>query len=191
MKSEKRKTFVAREDLLKSINETAKRNGLSMYESINETLSLAIHANEKGINLRTAIEEEDLLKTAHERGFVLGLENLWFDMAELACHSSMDKAISIWHNAGIWFASHYSMGSADDPIKSFKNDMKTFTWNVPEFELSNDQKNVSVRVINPRFSESYANLFSAFIEGALQTLGCKIVSKEVSNGSVRITAVRK
>lgn len=191
MKTEKRKTFVAREDLLQKINEIAKRNGLSMYESINEVFDLAIQASEKGISLRTSIQEQSTLRRAREKGFVLELENLWYEMAELAYQGDREKALDAWQNTGIWFASQYAVGSSDEPLEAFKKDIKTFTWNVPEFEFSHNQSTVSVRVINPRFSEFYALLFASFMEGALKTLGCKITNREVSNGSVRLTALRK
>jgi len=191
MKPEKRKTFVAREDLLQKINEIAKRNGLSMYESVNEVFDLAIQASEKGISLRASLQEHGLLRSARERGFVLELENLQYEMAELAYRGNQEKALDAWHSTGVWFASQYAVGNEDESLEAFKKDIKTFTWNVPEFEFTYDQNDIAIRVINPRFSESYAMLFASFLEGALKALGCKIVHREVSNGSVRLYALRK
>jgi hypothetical protein len=191
MKSEKRRTFVAREDLLKQINEMAKKNGRSMYESINETLGLSVEAAEKGINLRVAIEQQGILKAARERGFVLGLENLWFDMAELVSSCNKEEALKAWKNTGVWFASRYSIEAEGDPLESFKKDMKTFMWNIPEFDLSSKGENVILRIINPRFSMSYSLLLTSFLEGIFDTLGYLIATKEVSNGSIRLIAVKK
>ena len=190
MKGEKRKTFVAREDLLQQINEMAKKNGRSMYESINETLDLSIEAAGKGLNLRTAIQQQELLKTARERGFVLWLENLWFDMAELVCSCAKDDALKIWKNTGIWFASRYSHEATGDPIECFKDDLKTYMCNVPEFDLSRISGEIALRVINPSFSESYSLLLAAFFEGAIETFGYSLKTKEVSNGSIRLIAVK-
>jgi hypothetical protein len=69
--------------------------------------------------------------------------------------------------------------------------MKTFMWNIPEFDLSRNLTGITLRVINPRFSASYALLLSAFFEGALETLGHSVTTREVSNGSIRLIAVKK
>jgi len=136
------------------------------------------------------MEERNLLKVARERGFILGLENIWFDMAELTCISDREKAAEIWRNAGVWFASRYAMESNGDAVRSLEKELKAFIWNMPEFKLSQGTNELSVRIINPRFSESYSVLFAAFMEGALEALGYAVKSQEVSSGSVRLAAVK-
>ena len=190
MKSEKRRTFVAREDLLSQMNSLAKKSGRSMYDAINETFEMAVRADQAGINLRRAIDEQGLIRDAREKGFILGLENLWLEMASIAYADSREELLRAWNDAGTWFAKRY-LADEEDPIKSFARDMKKFFWNVPELEISASRSEVAVRAMSPRFGESYANLFAAFIEGALEAMDCAIRSREVSNGSVRITALRK
>jgi hypothetical protein len=190
MKSEKRRTFVAREDLLTQMNDLAKKSGRSMYDAINETFEMALMANEEGINLREALEEKGLIKDAREKGFIMGLENLWLDMAEIACANSRVEALRAWNGAGLWLAKRY-LADNDDPVKAFSKDVKNFFWNIPDFEISTIKSEIAVRAISPKFTESYASLFSAFIEGALEAMDFAIESREVSNGSVRITGLRK
>ena len=60
MGNEKRKTFVARDDLLSKLNEIAKLNGKSLYETVNEIFELTIHAHSKGIMLKDAIHSTSL-----------------------------------------------------------------------------------------------------------------------------------
>lgn len=190
MKSEKRRTFVAREDLLTHMNDLAKKSGRSMYDAINETFEVAIRADKEGISLRKAIDEQGTFRDAREKGFILGLENLWLDMAEMAYANSKTAAVKAWNSAGIWFAKRY-LADEENPVHSFSKDVKKFFWNVPEFEISTTRSEISVRAISPRFTEPYANLFSAFIEGALEAMDFAVASREVSNGSVRITGLRK
>jgi hypothetical protein len=190
MKSEKRRTFVAREGLLTQMNDLAKKSGRSMYDAINEIFEMALKANEEGLNLREAVEERGLIKNAREKGFIMGLENLWLDMAEIACNNSREEALRAWNDAGIWLAKRY-LADDDDPIKAFSKDVKKFFWNVPDFEISTTKSEITVRALSPKFTESYASLFSAFIEGALEAMDFDIESREVSNGSVRITGLRK
>jgi len=190
MKSERRRTFVAREDLLSQINELAKKSGRSMYDAINETFETALKANEEGVNLRSALEEQGLIRDAREKGFIMGLENLWIDMAEISYSKSKSEALRVWNNAGIWFGKRY-VADKRDPVQSFSRDIKKFFWNVPDFEITSSKSEVSVRAISPKFTESYARLFSSFLEGALEAMNFAIGSREVSNGSVRITGLRR
>ncbi|TET26500.1 MAG: hypothetical protein E3J73_04445, partial [Candidatus Bathyarchaeum sp.] len=80
----KRKSFAAREDLLDRMNKVAKENDLSLYGFVNEAFELTLKANELGINLRTLNDSREVLKAAMENGYTLGLESLWYEMAELA-----------------------------------------------------------------------------------------------------------
>ena len=186
----RRKSFAAREDLLDGMNEIAKQGGLSLYRFLNEVLELTLRANELGVNLGNLVDSRELLKDAMECGFTLGLESLWYEMAELAYAKEKNKALRSWFDAGVWFAKRYVSGESADPFEAFKKDLKEFTWNVPDLELNEGAETVSVRVVSPRFTEAYTFLFLSFLEGALETFGYKIDSKEISRGIIRLEAVR-
>lgn len=190
MKSEKRRTFVAREDLLAQMNDLAKKGGRSMYDTINETFEIALKANDEGVSLRKALDEQGITRHAREKGFILNLENLWLEMVEMAYSSSKEKALKAWAEAGIWFAKRY-MADTEDPLASFAKDVKRFFWDIPDFDVVSKKNEITLRALSPKFTESYASLFAAFIEGALQAMDFIVRTREVSNGSVRITGLRK
>jgi hypothetical protein len=190
MKSEKRRTFVAREDLLAQMNDLAKKSGRSMYDVINETFEIALQANEEGVNLRKALDEQGIVKDAHEKGFIMNLENLWLEMVEMAYSSSKGESLKAWAEAGQWFAKRY-LSQKRDPVDAFGKDMKRYFWDIPDLEFVAKKNEIAVRALSPKFSESHAALFAAFIEGALQAMNFSIHSREVSNGSVRIIGLRK
>jgi len=187
----RRKTFVAREDLLNRLGESAKRRGYHLYEFINELFNLAIEAEELGVNLRRILEERGILNAARKSGFILELENLSYEMAEIAYEKDREKAVKSWFEAGVWLAKRYVTGTFEDPFQAFKRDLENFTWNAPEFTIKNLEGKVIVRIISPRFTESYTILFASLLEGALETFNLKIDSKEVSRGSIRLEASRK
>jgi len=172
------------------MNSIAKENDLSLYAFVNEVFALILRANELGINVSTLIDSRELLKSAKEGGFTLGLERLWYEMAEIAYANSRKKSLKSWFDAGVWFAKRYVTEETDEPFEAFSNDLKEFTWNIPELEVSNAGDTVSVRTVSPRFTEAYTFLFASFLEGALETFGYKIDSKEVSRGIIRLEAVR-
>jgi len=187
----KRKTLFAREDLANRLSIIAKQHGYTLYNLVNEILELAIQAEDAGINLRRIFEESWILKTAKRDGFILGFESLWYDMADMAYEKDKDEAIKRWFEAGVWLAKRYASAGIEDPFETFKRNLEAYTWNVPEFTIEKGEKTVSVRIISPRFSESYTILYSAFLEGALEAFGYKTSSKEVSVGVIRLKAVGK
>lgn len=187
----KRKTFVAREDLMKRLREMAEQRGYSLYEMINEVFELTVKAEDAGVNLRNAVEERGVLKTAKEAGFILCMESLWYDMTELAYKKAKTKTLKSWFNAGVWLAKRYVTSEIKDPFETLKRDLEDFTWNAPEFNIEKTEKQVSVRIISSRFPESYTLLYHAFLRGALETFGYKIVDKEVERGGIRLKAIGK
>ena len=187
----KRKTLMAREDLANRLGEIAKQHGHTLFNYVNDILELAVQAEEKGINLRRVFEDSHMLKSAREAGFILGLENLWYDISELAYEKARDEAIKRWYEAGVWLAKRYATAGTEKPFEAFKRSLEAYTWNVPELKIIEEENNVSIRMISPRFTESYTILYSAFLEGALKTLGYEISEKEVSTGMIRLKAVRK
>ncbi|MCW4003795.1 MAG: hypothetical protein NWE95_07785 [Candidatus Bathyarchaeota archaeon] len=182
---------MAREDLLNRLGEVAKERGSSLYELVNETFELVITSQNLGLNLKKIVDSRKRLEDARALGFILGLESLWYEMADLAYEKGKRQALKSWFDAGVWFATRYVTGNGDSPLLAFKNDLAGLTWNVPEFVLEDNYDRVSVRVTSPRFTESYTILFSAFLEGAMKAFGYKIDSRDVSRGVIRLEALKE
>lgn len=182
----KRKTFVAREDLLGRLGEVAKERGCSLYELVNEVFELAIASQDLDLNLKRVVDSRQRLEDAKGLGFVLGLESLWYDMADLAYTKGKRLALKSWFDAGVWFATRYITGEVEAPLAAFTRDLVAFTWNAPEFAVEKNGNKVTVRVTSPRFTEPYTFLFASFLEGAMETFGYKTVGKAVSRGVIRL-----
>ncbi|MEM2104660.1 MAG: hypothetical protein QW717_07225 [Candidatus Bathyarchaeia archaeon] len=189
----KRKTFVAREDLIDGLSKVAKEKGYSLYALVNEVFELFLKADESGLDLKNVVEERWIFEAAKHTGFVLGLESLWYEMAELAYEAARDEALKSWFEAGVWLAKRYvAVGEkAQDSMMRFARDLKAFSWNVYEFNIENVSGKVYVHIISPKFSESFTRLFKAFFNGALEGFGYKVVNEEVGRGNIRLEAVGK
>ncbi len=187
----KRKTFVAREDLLNRLNEVAKSQGSSLFELVNEIFQMAIDSDELSFSLKRVVEERKTLETAKGAGFVLGLESLWYEMADIAYKKDKRAALKNWFDSGVWFATRYVTNGAQSPLDDFKNDLSAFTWNAPEFELEMLGDKVSVKVTSPRFTEAYTHLFASFLLGAMGKFGYQTVEQQVSRGVIRLDTVRR
>ncbi|MGD6933514.1 MAG: hypothetical protein ACQCN5_04835 [Candidatus Bathyarchaeia archaeon] len=186
----KRKTFVAREDLLNRLNEIAKAQGSSLFELVNEIFQMAIDSDELSFSLKRVVEERKTLETAKGAGFVLGLESLWYEMADIAYKKDKRGAMKNWFDSGVWFATRYITNGVKSPLDDFKNDLSSFTWNAPEFELEMLGDKASIRVTSPRFTEAYTYLFASFLLGAIGKFGYQPVEQQVSRGVIRLDAVR-
>ena len=191
LKSIKRKTLFAREDLVNRLLSIAKQQGRSLYGLVNEIFELVIRAEDLGVNLQKAFEERWILKKARKDGFILVPEGLWYDMAEIAYQNSRDEALKRWFEAGVWLAKRYMEVETEEPLEAFKRSLKAYSWNMAEMVIEEENEKISIRIISPRMPETYAKLYSTFIEGALNTFGYKIAKKEVSFGNIRIEAVGK
>lgn len=185
----KRKSFAAREDLLDRMNRAAKHNDLSLYAYVNNVFELTLRANEMGLNFENLLNSRQILNDAQEYGFTLGLESLWYEMADLAYSNAKRRSLQSWFDAGVWLAKRYVTGESSDPFGEFVTDLKDFTWNIPELEVHQGKDKISVRIVSPRLPESYTFLFTSFLEGALETFGYKIENKEVARGIIRLELV--
>ncbi len=186
----RRKTFVAREDLLNRLVEVAKAQGCSLFELVNDLFQLAIVSDQLCFSLKRVVDERKIIETAKGVGFVLGLESLWYEMVDIAYKSQKRSALKSWFDAGVWFATRYISNGSRSPLDLFKNDLSAFTWNAPECEFEMYSDKVFVKVTSPRFTEAYTFLFASFILGAMEKFGYKPVSQEVSRGLIRIETVR-
>jgi len=173
------------------MNKLAKENDHSLYSFVNESFELTLRANKLGANIRTLSDSRELLNDARDNGFTLGLETLWYEMAEIAYDKAKKKALQNWFEAGVWLAKRYITSEIADPLETFKNDLKDFTWNVPELVVKPEKQKVTVRIVSPRFTEAYTYLFTSFLEGALESFDYKICSKDVSTGFICLTAIKR
>jgi hypothetical protein len=170
------------------VSEMAKQRGYTVYDMVNMIFELAVKAEAAGVDIDRIVEERAVLDAAREAGFILGLESLWYGMAELAYRKARDEASKMWFEAGVWLAKRYTTGDYKDPLLAFKQDLEAFAMNVYEFNLQRVGKLLRVSIVGSSFPESYAFFLLRFLEGALETFGYKMVEGEALKGLVRLEA---
>jgi hypothetical protein len=191
MASGRRKMLAAREDLADKISEIAASKGFTLFGMINNLLELAVSVEGMGISLGEAVDNYEIIKGVRDASFTLVLESLLYDTAEIACEKAKDKTLKTWFEAGVWVGRQYITRGVEDPFAAVGRDLKAFSWNTPEFTIEKLEKEVSVRVLSPRFSESYTLLFNRFLEGILEAFGYDITYKEVGRGNIRLEAAKR
>jgi hypothetical protein len=186
----RRKTFVAREDLLRKVKEMAKRRGYTIYDMVNAIFEVAIKAEASGIDIDRVIEEGAILKRAKEVGFALVPESLWREMVELVYERAGEEVSKMWFEAGFWLGKRYATGDYEDPLSVFKRDLEAFAMDSYELDLERAEDLLRVSVASSSFSEPHAFLFSRFLEGALKAFGYEVVRREVLKGLIKMEARR-
>jgi hypothetical protein len=181
MVSSKRKMLAARDDLADQVSEIAASKGFTLFHMLNNMLELAIKANDVGTTLDETVDTYITMKAVKEASFTLILESLLYETAETAYGKAKEKTSKIWFEAGEWVAKQYITRGIEDPFAVIGRDLKTFSWNIPEFTMDTVKGVISVRVLSPRFSESYTMLLTRYI----------IRHKEVGKGNIRLEATKK
>ncbi len=183
--------LAAREDLADKVSKIASSRGYTLFSMVNNLLELAVIVDAMGISLEEAVDNYRIMKAVKNASFTLVLESLLYDTAEMAYQKSKEKALNTWFDAGVWIGRQYISRGAEDPFMTIRRDLTAFSWNTPEFTMERRENEVSIRVLSPRFLESYTLLFNRFLEGILEALGYSITYKEVGRGNIRLEATKK
>jgi hypothetical protein len=184
--------LAAREDLADKISEIAASKGFTIFGMLNNLLELAISVEAMGASLEEVVDNYKFIKAVRNASFTLVLESLLYDTADIAYQKAKDKALKTWFEAGVWIGRQYISRGAEDPFTAIRRDLKAFSWNAPEFTMEKTESGlVSVRVLSPRFPESYTFLFNRFLEGILEAFGYGVTYKEVGRGNIRLEAAKK
>jgi hypothetical protein len=191
MKGSRRKMLAAREDLADKLGKMASSKGFTIFGMVNNLLELAVSVEAMGISLDEAVDNYRIIKAVKNASFTLVLESLLYDTSEIAYQRAKEKTLTTWFDAGVWVGRQYISRGAEDSFSAVKRDLKTFSWNIPDFTMEKTDKDVSIRVLSPRFSESYTLLFNRFLEGILEAFGYGITYKEVGRGNIRLEAAKK
>jgi hypothetical protein len=191
MKSGRRKMLAAREDLVDKASKIAKSKGFTLFGMINNLLELSISAEIMGITLEEAVDNYSTIRAIKNASFTLVLESLLYDTADIAYQRAKEKSLKTWFEAGVWVGKHYISKGTGDQFATLINDLKAFSWNAPDFILEMRGTEISLRVLSPRFSDSYTLLLNRFLEGILEAFAYAVTFSEVGKGTIRMEAVKK
>ncbi len=172
--------LAARVDLADKISEIAARRG-TLYDYVNDVLDQAIRAEALGLPLKEIVDDRWLIKTVREAGFTIVPEKIVYDLIENAYQKlGKRKMMSLWYETGQWYGRYY------EDLRKFDDSVRRFFWDVSEFKISKEEKNVNLTCLSSKFSEAYTELFSKFLEGAFNALGYDLDESDVSKGIINL-----
>jgi hypothetical protein len=189
--SGRRKMLAARDDLADKLGKIAEKRGFTLFGMVNNLLDLAIKVDSMGIDLKDAVDTYELAREVRDASFTLVLESLLNDTAEIAYTQKPEKTLKTWHDAGVWIAKRYLARGVKDPLAAYERELKAFAWNIPSVTMDRNGKSVSIRILSPRFSETYTILFDRYLQGILEGSGYQVTFNEVGKGNIRLEAIKR
>jgi hypothetical protein len=169
----------------------AAQRGLTLFSLVNELLEVAIKVEDMGISLKEAVDAYELTKEAQDACFTLVLESLLYDTSDLAFENANEVALKMWFDAGVWVARRYVARGEKDPLSAYEKELKVFGWNISSFNLDRSGKDVSIRIVSPRFSKNFTVLLNSYLLGILEGSGYEVTFNEVGRGNIRLEATFK
>jgi len=187
----RRKMLAARDDLADAISKIAERRGFTLFGYLNDLLELAIKVEGMSVNLKDTVDSYELARAVKDASFTLVLESLLYETAGIAYEKANERTLKAWFDAGVWISHRHVARGVKDPLAAYEEELKVFGWNIPEISFERSGKMVSIRILSPRFSDSYTVLFSRFLEGVLSGSGFAVTFNEVGRGNIRLEAMKK
>ena len=191
MVSGRRKMLAARDDLADRIGKIAEKRGFTLFGLVNDLLDLAVKVDSTGVSLKEAVDAYELAREVKDASFTLVLESLLYDTADIAYEKAHEKTMKTWFDAGVWIAERYIARGVRDPLEAYERELKVFGWNIPGINVERSGKEVSFRILSPRFSESYTVLFNRYLQGFLEGSGYEITFNEIGKGNIRLEAIKR
>jgi len=184
IRRERRKMLAARVDLADKISEIAARRG-TLYDYVNDVLEQAVRAESLGLTLKEVLDDRWVIQDARDAGFAIVPEKVFYEVTEDAYDRlGKRKMTSLWYEIGQWYGKYY------EDLGRFEGSVRRFFWDISEFKISEDDEKLVLTCLGSKFSEAYTELFSKFLEGALNALGYSLDGGEVSKGIISLRFVK-
>lgn len=184
--STRRKMLAADEDIANKIVEMAKRREWTVYQTVNEILEQALRADGMGLFLADVVDERETIEKAKKMGFTFAVENLLYDVVDMAYTKDKKRLSEMWLEVGRWYGKFFS-SRADDGVDAFSEAMGLLTLGNSVFTIEKGRGNsVSVSCVGERFTPGFTEVYSLFMEGVFEALGMELVNKENSDGIIRL-----
>lgn len=184
--STRRKMLAADEDIANKIVEIAKRRGSTVYQTVNDILEQAIRVDQMGLMLGDVVKDREMLEKAKKMGFTFTIEELLYDMVDVAYSHDKDKLSEMWLETGRWYGKYFS-GKSEDGVGAFNEAMNLLTLGTSVFTIEKGKGDgVSVSCVGERFTPGFTEVYSLFVEGVFDTFGLKLAEKDNSKGIIRL-----
>lgn len=184
--STRRKMLAADEDIANKIVEMAKRREWTVYQTVNEILEQALRADGMGLFLADVVDEREMIEKAKKMGFTFAVENLLYDVVDMAYTKDKKRLSEMWLEVGRWYGKFFS-SRADDGVDAFTEAMGLLTLGNSVFKIEKGRGNsVSVSCVGEGFTPGFTEVYSLFMEGIFEALGMELVNKENSDGIIRL-----
>ncbi len=190
--SKSKKLVPIPEDILKRMASLASKHGEGTFSFIAKTLEEAASLLDMGISVRDAKNLYLLVETLKKTGAIVVPGELLQQLLSSLSSTGKDRALKAAYEMGEWFGKYIlaKTGSGGDSLEKFRELMPLYLWDASEFIVSNEERRLKVRYISPGQTLERTSLLASFLEGVVNAMGYKTVSKEVHRGIIALDFLR-
>jgi hypothetical protein len=165
----------------------AERRNLSLFSLLSDVLARITSLDKAGGSLDEAMNSFHLMKTIKEIGFVVVPEDLWYETVENSLKADRKGTMARFSTAGEWIGKYcLAKNLGGNSTQELTSCLAPLSHNANDFSLEGSDA-VRLRCVNPRFSQHYAESFSALLSKAFETIGHECTSRTVSKGMIILT----
>jgi len=189
-----RKALFARRDLVERLIAMASSRGSSLYSLVNEIFELYIEFEDRGIKMRSVVDELEFYRRVFGAGFVLVPNVLWLRAVNELYKDVGEEVRNDWLSLGTWLSRYYQTLGLEDPLRVLLEDIKkVFSW-LGEVSITSsaDRGRLEVVMAGVRgLPSSIPRLVLDMVRGALKEYGYRLTNSLEGEGVLKAVFERE
>lgn len=182
-KEEKRLVYVSK-SLVDKVMEEARRQGTSISKLVEDSIRYSLQVLEAGYSLDEALEILRAFRLLRVLGGTFTPKPV-LECIESGTCRSREEIRAKWRESGRAYGI-YLRERHNNPLKALRALLEASRWDLGEVTVERAGSNYKLRCVSASLSEEETLNILELTRGALEGLGCRIVSVETTRGIVLI-----
>jgi hypothetical protein len=168
------------EDLLDAAAKVSREEGISLGKLVETLLEQVVKVNKLKYRSDQMAEFFDVLQTNRVLGGLFVPTDVLDFMLE-KCRVDSAQLQTLWLESGCW-TGKYLVEKFPDPIMAFVRFLKLSRWDLNEVDVKPSGNAVKIQCVSTVMSVESTTMLAKFVEGAMDGMGYRLVSKDCLKG---------
>lgn len=180
-----KKLILAPSDLVARLTEISNREGRTFYSFASEIFGQALRAHEMKYSLKEIVDFFESMETQKASGAVITpIDALTYLISEVY-QSQRDALLEKWYESGEWYGKYLLARFHErNTVEVFGKLLESGRWDLKEVHVTQNANTVKLRCVSPLLPLENTELLLKFIEGAMCSLGYKVVDEDYLKGII-------
>ena len=181
-----RKLVAVRSDLVQEIIRMANRKGRTVYSFVNEVVEQAIKAEAMGTSLKEIMELHEFLELERKAGGTIIKRDIMSYLIQKVYPQEKENLLEKWYDSGVWYGKYLLIKfDKENLLEILQKLFHSLAWDVTDISILTKKDSLHLRcvTIEHRTIEQ-TELFTAFLEGVMHSLGYETVEKDFLKGLI-------